>query len=77
LKVDTLVVGGPYINYGHKTSLLTACINLANSHVTRMAGTFTLWSKEIARKSGFNIKDLPVKYKDSSFIIALSVYKPR
>jgi len=70
------MVGGPYIDYGYKTSLLTACINLADSYVARMAKLFTLWSKEIARKSGFNIKDLPIKYKDLSFIIGLSVYKP-
>ena len=70
------MVGGPYIDYGYKTSLLTASINLANSYVARMAKLFTLWSKEIARKSGFNTKDLPIKYKDLSFIIGLSVYKP-
>ncbi|OCL08315.1 hypothetical protein AOQ84DRAFT_43430 [Glonium stellatum] len=77
LKVDTLVVGGPYMDRGHGTSLLTACTNLADSCVARMAGSFTPWSREIARKSGFDIKDLPVKYKDSSFTMGLGVREPR
>jgi len=70
------VVGGPYIDYSYRILLLTVCTNLANFYITKMAGLFILWSREIARKSGFNIKDLPVKYKDLSFTIGLSVYKP-
>jgi len=62
---------------GYRILLLTACINLADSYIARMARLFTLWSREITRKSGFNIKDLPVKYKDLSFTMGLSVYKPR
>lgn len=62
---------------GHRTSLLTACTNLADSYIVKIAGLFTPWSREIARKSGFDIKDLPVKYKDLSFTIGLSVRKPR
>ena len=73
MKVDTLIVGGPYIDCSYGILLLTACTHLADSCVAKMAKLFTPWSREIARKSGFNIKGLPIKYKDSSFTISLGV----
>jgi len=63
------------MDHSYKILLLIICTNLADSYVAKMARLFTLWSREIARKSGFNIKDLPVKYKDLSFTIGLGIYK--
>ena len=42
LKINTLVVGGPYIGCNYRILLLTIYTNLANFYITKMAKLFTL-----------------------------------
>ena len=42
LKINTFIVGGPYMGYSYRISLLTVYINLADSYIAKMAGSFIL-----------------------------------
>ena len=58
----------------NRISLLDICVKRAKSYSSSMARLFTPQSKNITKRAGFNIKDCPVEYRESSFIIGLSVY---
>ncbi|OCL09024.1 hypothetical protein AOQ84DRAFT_29655 [Glonium stellatum] len=72
-QVNTLAVLKPYRGRGHGKFLLDACVKRADSYSGSMAGSFTPWSRNIARRAGFNIKDCPVEHEKLSFIMGLGV----
>ena len=72
-QVDTFTVLGTYQDRGYGISLLDACIERLKSYSGSIARSFTPWSKNIAKRAGFNIKDCPIEYRESSFVMGLGV----